>query len=453
MILIEGDISTRFEWVNSLSCTVSEFDRLIDRGVFERTPDGSWKLRFVGALVLATKLWFCIPRIARGDFSGDEPDLILLERISKTLEVYKSRSEARTAGNEQLATRLNEIERAGSPLRELEILAGLIDWTASYGFHTSETNEFSANLPHGVHWSQTISRSLPLHAKSSVVYFDPVCVQTAHQPTALGAMQAHAIQFLFGKYRFVAHRLIQASSDFAIEADRLLSIWPDKVDLSLQTLQDISDSTNRDHDKDLVSLLMALISIDDALRNKEADITLQGTTAFETVWEDMCRAVILGNTEVDPKLSNAQYRLSQGNFVREVPSQRPDVVCVYGGKTMILDAKYYPDFPQRRPNLEDVRKQIFYALSLPVGTASMSAFLFPSSSNECVEYLGEVTMCRPLENSECSRDARFPSVPCLGLPWRQVMDCYLGKTSSGEFRIEVLSQLIEHDNHFSHAGD
>jgi hypothetical protein len=453
MLLIEGVIQSRGDWTNQLTCTTEEFDRLLDRGVFERTRDGAWRLRFVGSLVMVNKLWFCIPKIAANESNPGEMQLGRLEKVLQVLEVYSDRSKKRVAGQDQLAFKFNVSDAATSPLRELEILAALVEWTTSYGFHATEVELLSSGFVHPTHWAKTYASDLPLHTHSGVIYGAPICVDTIRKQSPITLMQAQVLINLVKKYNTVTRQLIANSNDVILEANEILDHCLSFAYLSLSQLQEFFDATNRDHEKDLISLLISYVKINESSREEQHSIKLYGTTAFELVWEDMCRHIFVRDSFKYSDLSNPQYNINISDGPVSISSQRPDIIYQAENTVIIFDAKYYVDFPHSPPALEDVRKQFFYALSLPDGVRSISGFLFPRTSAGHVEYLGHVTMRQPeASTGELVEDCRFSRIHCIGMPWTSMVDSYLTRSSSNFFGAMILIEIrhfFEHERSVS----
>lgn len=441
MLLIEGTIHSRLVWADQLTCTTEEFDQLVDKGVFERIRNGTWRLRFVGSLVMISKLWLSIPKVAADGYISGKVDFGRFETILQALELYSVRSKDRIAGHDDLALRFSASNTSTSPLRELEILAALIEWTSSYGFHANEVEFLSSGLNRPVQWAKTFAFDLPLHTRTGVVYGSPVCVNAIRKNSPVTMMQAYVLINLLKKYDPVTRLLIENSAGLIFEATELLEHCQSTPLLSLSQLQDFFDSTNKDHEKDLLSLLLSYVKIDEYRREQQDSIKLYGTTAFELVWEDMCRHVFAPASLECPLLSNPRYELQRNDGSISL-SQRPDVLHHVDDTVFIFDAKYYVDFPNSPPGLEDVRKQFFYAMSLPENSISVSGFLFPQSASKNVEYLGHIVMQAPTTSTRKSaEDFRFPRVHCIGIPWTHMLDCYLERTSVGALRVRILAKV------------
>lgn len=439
MIISEGAAETRTTWLKKFDCSTAEFDELIDRGIFEHTPNGHWRLKFVGSLVLRHNAWFCVPSVAAPEFlsTPTEPKGLLL--LIRVLERYAKRSIDRAAGHDQLGTHLSTSEYAASPMRELELLLSLFEWTSTYGFHTNDVEHRATGTNRPIRWSDTINSTLPSHLRTSTVYFEPSSVSVLKSPSIIGILQARVIERLLKKYHTVMRSLSDVSLDLVEEATTIA-----QVPLPAYDLYELLHATNLDHEKELLVVLLALASIENAKYARDKKITLYGTTAFELVWEDMCRVVFTTSSPDSKPFSNPKYHLIDDPAGISVAGQRPDVLYQHGSLVMVFDAKYYARFPHSRPGLEDVRKQIFYSMSLPTGTTSLCAFLLPRTHPIDAEYVGCAKMMLPSESGKTSIevDKRFPVVHCISLPWNRMIDCYLNIKSPTALQNEVVSTLL-----------
>lgn len=444
MIVSEGTTHDRADWVDVLHCSAEQLDELIDRGLFELTRGGNWKLKFVGSLVFQRSVWFCIPSIAETQYTSAPIEPKFLKLLFRVLENYSRRSVDRTAGRDTLGTHLSASEYAMSPMRELELLLALVEWTTTYGFHATDVEYRTTSTNRPIRWSDTINRTLPSHLRTGTAYFEPSSASVLKSPSTLGTIQAHAISSLLSKYRIVAQSLLDASLDLVEEANSIRARSNTPISLSSPDLYESLNETNLDHEKELITLLLSLAAIERAKYDRNQTITLYGTTAFELVWEDMCRLVFGGSNRPGDFLSNPRYRLSARPEEIPVAKQRPDVLCEYRGRALVLDAKYYARFPLTHPSLEDIRKQIFYTMSLPKGTISLCAFLLPSSQTNNPQYLGCAAMIDANSRDKASNDhdERFPVVHCIALPWKRMIDCYLNVRSSSALREEVFDGLL-----------
>jgi hypothetical protein len=442
MLLVEGATYSREEWIALLKCSSGVLDELIDRKIFERLVEGKWTLRFVGTLVFAELAWVCVPKIASEEFSPSVgADLASYDRLSRILEIYAERSTSRKAGHDKIATEIIAEGAASTPLRELELFGALVSWTATYGYHSVETSHRSSGFDKPINWTETLAGCIPVHSRTGTIYNAPICVETIHKPTSLTFCQARFLTTLFAKYRRAVPSLIRGAYELLDEGFRLSDEYAHGKNLSTADLTELLNSTNRDHEKDLVVILLGLTRIEEARHSKHNPVTLYGTTAFEYVWEDMCREVFANNEEQSLTLANPLYLISGSN--RAVSSQRPDSICFEQGKIFILDAKYYVGFPKTSaPALEDIRKQIFYVLSSNHGNEACAAFLFPYSLGREVKYLGHAAMHIAIDADKVAIDERFPPVHCLGLPWIEMVNCYLGRKANRDIRNVALSMIL-----------
>lgn len=439
MILTEKKEALLEEWHEILNCEPQTVLKLIDHGVLVRR-DKLWRLEFVGTIVLPRSAWISIPAAAANAQKSSQGSLFSLERLLRVLEEYGNRSKSRKTLTDKLTNYLSLSEKALSPLRELDLLSSLIDWTSSHGFHTAETERASKTFSDPIDWPRTFSQSLAISSPSGLVFDDPARSRTVKHLSSLAIEQAKVISRLIYKYRDVASLTVRFSADLEAEANDLVMPFGEVEDLLLSDLQEAYQATNRDHDKDLISLLIAYQDIQMANNASTPSISLFGTTAFELVWEDICRHLCEGRPISEAQLSRTAYDLEAANSIRWVDSQRPDIVIIENEHTILLDAKYYAKFPQQLPGLEDVRKQIFYQLTLPPEKKGLTAFLIPQHSSASVNYLGLAKIAKP-NGVTADDDYRFPPVHCLGLDWEQALDTYLGSASNNSIKKKIISIL------------
>jgi hypothetical protein len=206
---------------------------------------------------------------------------------------------------------------------------------------------------------------------------------------------------------------------------------------SKMDLREAIDSTNLDHEKELASLLLAAHSDSDAKSGDARGLSVLGTTAFEQVWEDMCRVTFGGEKRPGSlELSNPRITLTDGRRL-DVSQQRPDIVLEHEEEIYVLDAKYYPAFPASFPRLEDFRKQFFYVSSAK-GATPKTAFLLPGQVAKGIEKVGEST----LQFLDGTVDVRFEPVVLLKLDWDTAVAAYIKGQAAPHLR-STMARLLE----------
>ncbi len=282
--------------------------------------------------------------------------------------------------------------------------------------------------------------TLPLILRRTVLYTEPIKLRNQLALSPVGLLQGRAIGALASRHAaLVASIFPQVTDilDFALHAadlSRSLSGSPNiLLDIALA-------STNRDHDRELIQLLLVYYSSADAA--PASPVSLYGTTAFQLVWEDMCRFVV-GVDDSQLSMSNPVYNIV-GGVRRPTEPQRPDLVFRTETHAYILDAKYYPNFPKTIPQLEDVRKQFYYGLSSSEAITPRLAFLFPGTTDQVLIYIGRVDM-----EGATGLDSRFQSVHCFALDWKYTAKAYTSRLVTVNLRETIVKKISEAESHAS----
>ncbi|MGO9265307.1 MAG: LlaJI family restriction endonuclease [Candidatus Binataceae bacterium] len=415
-----------------LGLTTEEATRLQLDGLFH--PEGdTLTLDFVGLIVQPTSVWLAAPPIAVP--KDESVSLGQLRSVRNILETYFGRSAARRALEERLATVVRRDTLALSCLREVEIFASLFQWTTEYGIHEIESIVRSEDPTAMVDWPSTFAASLPLRTKSGVLFHAPIAYRGGGHVGTLGLMQSSALCHLARKYFPLSNQLafpyndvLDLAADVASDAPVLDASWRDRLLAERH-------ASNRDHEQELIAILQQYADQSDSGVVAEIHgVSLYGMTAFELIWEDVCRVAFGGESELAANMSNPAYLID--GVVRPTTIQRPDIMLQSHAGTLIVDAKYYPGFPERLPGLDDVRKQLFYGESY-FGETACLAFLFPVEDSERLCRLGSVAMYR-----SGARDTRFESVVCIGVPWSTACEAYLGGREAPGLRADLESIAI-----------
>jgi len=434
MILYEGEVRARANWIEKLICGPEEFDALIDHGLFLRQRDQTWRLVFVGSFCLTNMAWICLPA---GFIGQDVTMTVAIQRTFACLLTYIKRSAARDNAAESLAHVYGGIS-GSRPAREIELFFELIAWTDAFGIYTAHVERLSARGGQSVHWPKTLSKSHALHSRNATTYDPLATISSEKQLTSLSVEQSRVLLALYAKYSALLALMGVDFDEIERRAESIAFELQEVPSLSLSNLHDELSSTNFDHERDLISLLIGLKELGNLPASRSAALELFGTVSFELVWEDICRK-ICESISITPKLSNPYYLLDGLPAVASA-RQKPDVTIQANGAQILLDAKYYPRFPSSLPQLEDIRKQIFYALSWNEGTVG-TTFIFPG---EVTKHVGTVAMFAPGNGDEyADLDRRFPRVSCITLSWSEaLLDYAMGTTTrSLPLLLDVLGVL------------
>jgi hypothetical protein len=429
----EGEIHDRAAWQERLALSGNEFDELASLQVFTASAD-KWRLQLVGSVFLKRGAFACLPAAL------PHPDIeprVHVEQTANVLRQYQSRSAARRVSMDRLGSTPTFNAANRRAFRQVEALLGLIDFTGQYGFHTeaAETTRQSESAP--VDWSKTVQRCMPTKVGHSFAYFEPQTRGAVPLTSRLGVSQAATLIRLTGRYLEVLPGTLAPAHDLVDQAQEVVQ---NNVHLQLlatrRDLLDAFDATNLDHEKELAALLLASNLEDDTRSAGDEGIGVLGTIAFEQVWEDMCRVALGADDELAGfELSNPHLALLDGRDVLIRP-QRPDTAFRHDEQIYIVDAKYYPTFPQSIPGLEDLRKQVFYVASARGGTPK-TALCFPGTTPGGIQKVGESTF----RFQDGSVDTRFGSVKLLKLDWQIAVGCYLSRRPDPQLRTQIASML------------
>ena len=419
MQLLEGSVLDKGGWQAKLQLGDQQFGELLALELF--APVGErWRLQFVGSLFLRERAFSCLPAAAPVADFGRGPGHAV-ESTIKVLRQYQARSAARRVTIEHLGTTpaFNAANRKA--FRQAEALLGLIDFTAQHGFHAETTEVSGHSAAASVDWAKTIRQHSPSKSGRSLVYFHLESRKSVPTVGRLGITQAVVLRKLAAHYASALPMTVESAREMCDEAHELTHSNPHLDALSTKRdLLDALDSTNLDHEKELASLLLAAHPEADARSGLDRGLGVFGTTAFELVWEDMCRVAIGGEKPFDGfELSNPRIVLADGSTVGVSP-QRPDIVLKHEEQAYVLDAKYYPTFPSSVPALEDFRKQVFYVTSSR-GAAPKTAFLIPGQVEGGLEKVGESN----LQFADGTVDSRFAPVALLRLDYSTAVTWYL----------------------------
>lgn len=429
-ILVEHTDLKKVDWAKKLNCTREELEELLSLGILTESGQ-NLKLTFVGIFVLSRGAWYCRPKIFQKGI--DMPLVKEIDLLSSTLKRYESRSDIRKAYKCEIYDAVASQVHDDSVIKEIEILLSLIDWTLSFGFHSSVDIYRQIGSGFSIDWSITVNSSLPLFNKKSVIYHDPVWVIGNKNRTYLSILQAKALCDLYDKYEPLSSLTLGIDKNIIEEARTLIEEYDSDIDLS-NYLWTCYNSTNKDHDKELISTLISHYVDKLSFLQTQKPIRLFGTRAFNLVWEDMCRYA-LSNGYENSELSNPIYRLGAIKIVAN--QQRPDVIFKWHNKIYIVDAKYYTNIPYSLPGTEDVTKQIMYGLSHKANIDSIClAFLMPRVQKELITYAGIAYM-----EYDSMRDKRFPEVHCFILSWWSLLEAYVGASTIPDLRAEISNYI------------
>jgi hypothetical protein len=424
---VEGTVLSAEQWRDKLSCTPSDLDRLIAEGALRAQPDGALRLRLVGVALTADSVLVSRPAV---HWAICEKSLSQYVRhLGVLLGVYRERSLRRGVSLDSIHRCVHDHRRAHQAARAIELFEILLAMTAEYGFHEVESRE-RANEEYGrIDWHGTIARSVAMHGRRGVVYPNPRTHAVCSRVSDLGILQALALQECGRRFGRLLHDADPNAVNVLEQADAIVYEYVG-ANRRLGIVADAEQSIGyRDHEKELLAAARACFEGLDYARGSDAIASLWGTTAFNLVWEDVCRFAAGCTAPPESERSEPVYKLHALTIATD--TQRPDLVFEEQGVLFICDAKYYPRFPDTVPGLEDVRKQLFYGLSSHADSVTL-CFLLPGRADSIVQRVGSVHM-------QCSGrvDTRFGKVHCLLLDWEAVCSLYAGRTTPFAIRAMI----------------
>ena len=417
-ILREGDMRTESEWCDVLHVATTEFLQMVDQGIFKPVrASGARKHRldFVGMLFTRHGGFVVAPKI----FRNGTASLSTVRDVVTCIQIYRRRVNRRIR-----AADLSEILTfKDDAAQTIDLFLALVDWTLEHGFQSHE-NHARTDDPTDIDWAATMTIGVPLHIGRSVVYSEMVGRRIEYELGPLAYLQSRALIDL-------QSQLNPVSLFWLPEHDPMVEIATSvcgdpsyrcgEFVSDLSGLSDFLNVCNRDHDRDLASILFDWMASD---MRRGYGPTAYGTTSFQNVWEDMCRtATSLFGADLSHADVASQPVSKFQDTIYGSDTQKPDILRSADGTISILDAKWYNISDGDLPGTPDVVKQIMYQLSiLPEYPVTQNAFVVPTrrASTE-LEYMGAIQM-----EMNGHVDERFPPVAVLGLSWDRAVAAYCG---------------------------
>lgn len=428
----EGECLLPNEWVERFGISEHEVSQLIQDGALKPIQNDrgrSYRLDLVGLLFTKERAFASLPKIFRGKI-----DATVIGDILACMRTYTGRM-SRRIRHAEASERLS-VHDADAKL--IDAFLSLMDWTANHGFH-SEDLEALIDEPSDIEWAVTFDRSVPLHIKRSVVFSELLGRHANYRYGKLAFLQAKALLTMHAALAPISHiwltphdQMLEVSSDILGGNSQIDS----ESILELDELIDFVGSCNRDHDRQLATLLLEWLL---GSRRKADSPRLYGTTAFQYVWEDICISMTAGIGDLVSHKSLASqpaYILNTSSV--QTDGQRPDIVRVSCGNVYILDAKWYDVGRGDKPGAPDIIKQLCYQLSVGEEHAvACNAFLCPTSHDQNnVASLGAAQMMR-----DGDIDHRFPSVTLIGIPWKIAIAAYARSNDGREMQEQLRGVL------------
>lgn len=423
-IAFEGEVRTREEWVTCLHRSKGEkvFNRFLETGALRKpgTRIDLYRLDFVGLSCFEDEVLVCLPKVFErngGNISARE-----LNRIIRCVQEYQSRR--RSLGESEIANDplINDV----GPL--LNTFVSLLSWTHDNGIHQTEMNTLSSSES-GIDWPSTFDNSSVAHLRTGPVYTDLYGYHATSSESLIGYIQAVALQDLHGMFGIVAELWV-SEFDTVLETCReVVATFVDPPILSefRQMISEAASNTTKDHDRDLINLLMQWCDLESKIRGK---VGMFGINAFHVVWEDMCRVALSIKQAIAHSNIASQPFSIVGSDIISLGQQRPDHILIEGNCVWLLDAKWYRPWKGEYPSVPDVIKQLMYSLTTASEYQVVGNF-FVMPSSEAIGVLEKIGDSKMIFNG--SVDGRLPYISLLVANWNIMLDLYLSNATSSTF--------------------
>ncbi|MGB6223294.1 LlaJI family restriction endonuclease [Haloferula sp.] len=388
-------------------------------GILDVVEDG-YRIRFVGWWTTQSGELCCsLPKVFPDSPSHDEFNLLV-----RTIRKEQRQHQAQAQSDESTTI------RQADNLRDL--FEAILSHTEQFGWHTEEHWIESEELAHA-NWERTADECVGSYLGLDFVFPATIgtCLHSA--PSRLAPLQALALQNLEARARPVLEDLKGRYESIISEVNALAEIASEFA--SPRVLIDELLESNRDHDRALASLLDRWLR---GCRTKLAS-GFSGTSSFAHTWERAVRACILGSPDI-LDISHSEFasqpiaRDKNGNIVSRSSSQRPDLWCLAGGLSYLIDAKWYDE--GSLPPTPDIIKQLMYELSAH-HKISGNVFIVPTKAQTS----RHLTSIR-LEYAD-EFDERFPLIRVIELPTVEVLASYINcdRSNLGSRIIELMSPV------------
>lgn len=334
---------------------------------------------------------------------------------------------------------------SGEYAENLTTAYSLIEDFKYNGFLRKET-KIKSTFPVGrVDWVSTVNKKQPLFSKQAVIYNEPITIRKAiDKQNYLLKIHKYCVYKSIKNYGW----LLGITNENIKNDIGEISI---DVNEALIFLSRELHSTFAERDIRVIELLIDFL---EGINLQDSDMIMEviATPYFQNVWESICSIAFQNQykilKEIIPKLlwdieSNAEVR-----------SKRPDIMVIKDQVMYILDAKYY-NVDSNLPGWPDVVKQLFYALTIWKNIKSeefnspnkklesvlkkvnntQNIFLFPSSEEEPIKYVGKV-------NVENNKD--FDDIKAYRVNTYLAMKCYIGKEQFNY--LDCLVELLQNEN-------
>jgi hypothetical protein len=415
--VLEGEVRSAQEWANRIQVSTKEVDGLIASKIL-RPEEDNLRMTFVGLLAYPSHAVYCRPKFALDHGFNLQQTIAVLRR-------YFGRSGNRRSVTDSL--RDPEFPDRTS-LREFDVVNELDTWFKVHGIYRREHHRLG--IAGRTHWPRTIASQQPLHIQGSTIYPRLVAERREGVLNEISSLQLGATRALLEKYELpIAGGLRHAEQ----AAGPMIGAWPlGDVD-SAYYLRRLDAERRTVFRTDTLRLLSALRSALTVSPGRASQPRIFGTTAFYAVWEDACRMMFEDRT-CSLRMANPTWTLARGRSRKVFEhDQIPDMIFLGKDVVYIADAKYYWPFPDARPGMGDIVKQIYYAETSESQKPIRSLFILPSTEDRRPALLG----CTRIPSSRRA----FPTVEAWGIDPVLVLSSYaFGKFDAAGDVIGVLDR-------------
>ena len=369
---------------------------------------------FVGLLWVKGKLNIFWPK-GMTDRKDWQKNARLLTRVLRQA-ARSSPLDGITAGNS------GQIE---SPV-EIEILE---DYRANGLFDTRERT-YTKGYQGKIDWRKTIGLKLPLPDKNgSPIYTEPIVSSNVISHGLIRKIHAFAV----GSADSYFHWLV--APDGKPEAPDLHGL---RIPVSNSVALGLVRTELGRQFSDLRKKQLRLIETFLEKEQKDGERSSRnciGITAFQTVWEEMCRCYYGYQRDKYPAPAIPAYVYETARRKQASGAPRPDAVIGNRHALAIIDAKYY-DFSRTKPGWGDLVKQFFYAKAYTHDGRYKNVenvMVFPYIQGDKAKH------AVVLNESDQVLDTEFVPIKLVFLDVTEVMTHFINRETNYAARKDILS--------------
>lgn len=341
--------------------------------VYETNTSGQFAFSYVGVIQYGSKLVYCLPKYWSGaNLSGKvaKPGNAEWSHFAQVIKVI---AKYRKSVDEQA-----EDAQGNKGDGLLGLMVQLVMDYAENGAYRDDEQVVQLNGNGKILWQKSINRLLPFLQDER----DPVHVDLYHRTTL-----ADEDNYFSRLHRFVVKECCLKLQECGMlellelpmvnDTEEELDVFGDSSFIEYRLEKELAqqfDSRRRFILQKLLEYLGATEHLDDS-----DQLFLFGTTSFEHVWEEVCRAALGQDCHEQAEwkapfdITKPQWKLDETSYFGN--PHRLDMLFwnEKAGRLELYDAKYY--VPDKKPNeanysglpgIEDVSKQYLYQLTLEI---------------------------------------------------------------------------------------